>query len=686
MIYGKGDWCSFDRAIEKEWLITNGIGGFASSTVSGANARRYHGLLIAAIRPPTERHLVLSKLDESFSFCGEWQTSAYCLGSFKCGVYLQEGYNYLESFSIDPLPTYHFRIRDIFIEKKICMVYGENTTVVLYNIKGGKKTAQMRIAPLVNFRDYHSCSKKSSMRFSAESEENRVSIRPFDLDKRITLELIALNEDGIGKKGISAGFRMQRDNWFIDMEYPIEKQRGLDCFEDHYIPGYYEIKIEPETEESFAVVTSIEDGRCSKDVRDIIREEELRLRKLSDDSPIDDEFAKRLFRAADAFIVNRESTGSKTIIAGYPWFTDWGRDTMISLPGLTLATGRHSIAKEILGTFSEYIKDGLIPNLFPDAAKAPAYNSADASLWYFEAVWKYVESSGDYEYVNEKIYPGLKEILKAYIYGTHFGIFMDDDCLIHAGSEKVQITWMDAMAGDKVFTPRNGKAVEINALWYNALKIASSLAAEFGSISDGKVSNGLLNQYLSESKFYNSLAEKVKAAFNKTFWNEELKCLYDVVGESGRDASIRPNQVIALSLTHTMPDRERAGQIIEILWDKLYTTFGLRTLSPDSPDYRGTYSGGPYRRDEAYHQGTVWPWLTGQFIEAYLRFNDYSAASRKAARFLLEPFKAHLDESCIGSISEIFDGNDPMLPKGCFAQAWSVAEILRVYLAAMKEE
>ncbi len=661
MILGKNDWSSFERGLEKEWLVTNGLGGFASGAVNGSNARRYHGLLFAAMKPPAERHLVLSKLDESITVDGE----EHEIYSSKSGVYVQRGYHYLENFSADPLPTYHYRVKDIFIEKKICMVQGENTAVIIYKIRGGKKAAEMSITPLVNFRNYHHCAKKENMKFSAEMREKVLLVQPFDLSLRISIECCTGGKVSGGEETsfVEGQFRPDADNWFIDMEYPIERQRGLDCFEDHYIPGTYKFLIQPEAEQIIAFKASVEDKPCGKDPLEIMAEEEARLLHLSDGCPYEDEFAKRLFRAADSYIVRRDSTDSKTIIAGYPWFTDWGRDTMISLPGLTLTTRRFDIAKDILGTFSKYVKDGLVPNVFPDEGRNPAYNSVDASLWYFEAVWKYITSSGDYEYIKTNIYPVLKKIIQAYISGTSFGIFMDRDSLISAGGPKFQITWMDAMSGENVFTPRNGKAVEVNSLWYNALKIMENLAAKYDE----------------DSAQYSELAEKVRDSFGKTFWNEQKQCLYDVVGASRPDDSVRPNQVIALSLTHTMLDREKEELVLETVWDKLYTAYGLRTLSPDSPNYKGIYSEGPYRRDEAYHQGTAWPWLVGHFITAHLKVNEYSDKSRDTALKLLEPFRSHLDDACIGQISEIFDGSDPMFPKGCYAQAWSVAEVLRAY-------
>ena len=368
MILGKAAWTSFDRGLEKEWLVTNGLGGFASGAVNGSNARRYHGLLVAALRPPTERHLVLSKLDESVTLEGE----EHGIYAFKSGGYVQAGYNYLESFSADILPTFHYRVKDIFIEKKICMVQGENTTVIIYKITGGQKAIELKITPLINFRNYHHCSKRKNLKFSTELKEDVLLIQPFDLALKISLECCTDGgEPGGGEALYTAGkFHHAADNWFIDMEYPIERQRGLDCFEDHYIPGTYKFSIQPEKEQIIAFKASVEDKPCEKDPLEIMDEEEVRLLHLSDGCPYEDEFAKRLFRAADSYIVRRDSTDSKTIIAGYPWFTDWGRDTMISLPGLTLTTRRYDTQQGIYSEPSQNMsRTDSYPTCFPILAK-----------------------------------------------------------------------------------------------------------------------------------------------------------------------------------------------------------------------------------------------------------------------------------------------------------------------------
>jgi len=646
--FGKGDWKTFEQGIEKEWLLTNGIGGFASSTIIGANTRRYHGLLVASLNPPTQRHLILSKIDESILIEGRH----YNLYSFKNPDYVMRGYHYLQRFALYPLPQFLYSVEDVFIEKKITLVQGENTAAIVYRILNGRSSIKIKLTPLVNFRDYHQNSSKSYMVFAQESYENRVTINPYNLDLNINLYC----SEGT--------FVKEDDCWFNNMYYPVEAERGLHAVEDHYIPGYFEVELEPGEDRTISFIATVEKKVNSFDGVSLIKNEEDRIQKLMDISGYKDSFALQLVKASDDFIVYRKSTDAKTIIAGYPWFTDWGRDTMIALPGITLATGRFEDAKQILFTFSKYVKDGLVPNTFPDAGEEPHYNSVDAALWYFEAVNKYIDYTDDYDFIEKNIYPVLKNIIHFYINGTAFNIKMDKDFLISAGNEKTQLTWMDAKVGDWVVTPRNGKAVEINALWYNALKIMAKLAGRFGEDTNG----------------YENTAEKVRPSFEETFWNEAGQCLYDVVAEKYKDDKIRPNQILAASLSYPVIVGDKAKKIVDRVRKDLYTAYGLRSLSFFSEQYRGIYVGDQYSRDGAYHQGTVWVWPLGHFITAYVRVYGYTQEGRQIALRFIQPFKDHLRDACIGSISEIFDGNQPLKPRGCFAQAWSVGEILRAYV------
>lgn len=647
MEFGKSYWKSYERGIEREWLLTNGIGGFASSTIIDSNTRRYHGLLIASLKPPASRYLVLSKIDERVTIDGE----IHKISSFRTPDFTSEGFKYLDRFLQNPLPTFVYSVKDIFIEKKISMVYGENTVAIVYKVSNGSSKAVLSLTPLVNFRDYHSNADKQYMNFVQKPEEREVSIVPYNMDMDI-------------KICCSEGKYLPRENdYFCNMDYAIERERGLHATEDHYVPGTFEVEFEPWQEMNISIIATIEKEIRNKDGMDILKKEEKRLNDLAQLSGFEDELAKSLAVAADNFIVHRNLTNSKTIIAGYPWFSDWGRDTLIALPGLTLATKRFEAAKDILLSFSRYVKCGLVPNLLPEDGEEPAYNSVDASLWYFEAVKKYIDYTGDYNFIHENIYDALNEIIEAYKNGTLYRIGMEDDGLITAGNERTQITWMDAKVGDWVVTPRHGKAVEINALWYNALKIFAMLTENRGG----------------DGSSYEQLASKVKESFEEKFWNKEENCLFDVLTNTYNDGSVRPNQIIAVSLSNPVMVGEMAKSVVDKVWKELYTAYGLRSLSPNSKQYVGSYIGDMYRRDGAYHQGTAWAWLIGQFVTAFVRVNGGTKEAKEKAKRFIEPFRDHLRDACIGSISEIFDGNQPLLPRGCFAQAWSVGEILRAY-------
>jgi predicted glycogen debranching enzyme len=646
--FGKADFSTYERGMEKEWLLTNGIGGFSSLTITGANARRYHGLLTAALEPPVERHLIISNLHESVETGG----MVYNLSSFKTNDFTMEGFRYLQRFVQDPVPKFTYNIGDVFIDKKVCMIYMENTVCVIYHVINGSKKLKLEITPLVNFRDYHQNSTRSHMVFESSIVKNGVTVKPYNLDTNI---YILISEGEFFKKD---------DCWFYNMYYSIEAERGLYPTEDHYIPGTFKVTVEPHEEKYISVTASLERDTAIKNGLIVIENEKKRLEKLTAVAGFNDKFASDLAKACDNFIVYRKSTNSKTVIAGYPWFTDWGRDTMISFTGLTLVTGRFDDAREILYTFATREKDGLIPNMFPDKDSEPAYNTVDASLWFFEAVFKYLEYTDDYSFIQENIYDVLKRIIDCYMEGTHYNIHMDRDFLIYAGDANTQLTWMDAQAGGVPVTPRYGKVVEINALWYNALCIMKKLAENYRKNGDK----------------YGKIAENTRKSFLETFWNKDGNYLYDVVTENYKDDRLRPNQIISLSLSYPIIGGQWAKAVLQKVWRKLYTAYGLRTLTPDSPYYQGIYSHDAYTRDISYHQGTVWVWLLGHFITAFVRVNGYDKNTVNRAKKFIEPFKDHLRVSGLGCISEIFDGNEPNLPRGCFAQAWSTAEILRAYI------
>ncbi|MCX7923693.1 MAG: amylo-alpha-1,6-glucosidase [Clostridia bacterium] len=648
MDFGKSSWRTFEQGIQKEWLVTNGIGGFASSTIIGANTRRYHGLLVAALKPPVRRHLIIAGIEEHIEANG----ISYNLYSAETPDNVMKGYLHLHRVTIDPLPLFVYSLKDIFIEKRVCMVYGKNTTVVVYRIINGNGHTKLKLRPLLNFRDHHENSRRSYMDFSQKPRRSGVVVSPASNEVDIS---IYCNE----------GVYVREDNcYFMNMDYAVERERGLPSIDDHYIPGYFEVEVKPGEDKYITVIATTEEEIPDTDGSALIEREQKRIKELIDIAGYKDEFARKLTVAADTFIVHRESTGTKTVIAGYPWFTDWGRDTMIAFTGLTLATRRFQDAKEILYTFSKYVKNGLVPNMFPDEGQEPIYNTVDASMWYFEAVNKYIDYTGDFDFIKLNIYEALKEIIKAYRDGTDFNIKMEGDYLISAGDSRSQLTWMDVKVGNWVVTPRHGKAVEINALWYNALKVMSRLA----------------KKYKDEVSLYDDMASKVKESFEKLFWNEEKQCLYDVVIDEVKDDKIRPNQIFAISLSYPVLEGEWARKVVECVWSELYTACGLRSLAVEDGEYIGIYKGDNIKRDGAYHQGTVWAWPIGYFITAYMRVYGHTERSRSIAMRFIEPFKDHLMDGCMGNISEIFDGNEPLVPRGCFAQAWSVAEVLRAYV------
>jgi predicted glycogen debranching enzyme len=637
----------FEKSSKLEWLETNGIGGFACSTVSGANSRRYHGLLTAATRPPLGRITILSKFEEVLTIDG----TAYDLSSNQYpGKVYPEGHRYLSSFRLDPFPVWTYLIDSVEVERRIFMVHGENTTVcrwkILSRIAGHKSDVTLEIKPLVSFVSYHQLQRQTpDFDTRLQSTENCVLIQPVPNEPEL---FFCHNEAGFKETG----------HWYYGFEYAVEEERGFDFHEDLYQPFTLTYDLSDEA----VVIVSTKQYNHAKAAE--FEESEIdRREKLVEIAEPVDHFRKQLVLAADQFIVERGE--GKTILAGYPWFSDWGRDTMIALPGLTLATNREGIAKNILREFSKHISDGMIPNRFPDEGDTPEFNTVDATLWYFEAIRAYTEKTGDFEFVKEELYGHLAEIIFWHQKGTRFGIKVDDDGLLKAGVPGWQLTWMDAKYGDDVFTPRVGKPVEIQALWYNALEIMKDFARRFGD-GDGK-------------QQYAIMSARAKKTFNKTFWNKEGGYLYDVIGDGFEDDSIRPNQIFAVSLKHSMVSMYRAKKIVQIVEQELFTPLGLRSLAKGNDAYQGIYEGSPFKRDSAYHQGTVWGWLMGAFVESLRRtypkgrkFKQYEARIRRG-------FEEHIREHGIGQISEIFDGDAPHTPRGCFAQAWSVAELLRVF-------
>lgn len=634
---------NFKDAVQHEWLETNGLGGWAGSSIIGAHTRRYHGLLVAAVVPPADRMVLLSKLDETIVTGG----NRIELG---CNLYPgntihPNGHHCLQRFSKDLFPVWVYETDGIRLKKTITMVYGENTTLVIYEILKANKPFRLELLPLVAARGYHSLQHEGpQMHWEAEFNNNVFHTKP---DGKLDLYI----------KVPGAAYQ-HSPRWFKNFQYSIEQYRGLDFEEDLFNHGIFSVELKKG--DKLGVIISTENP-ANKEAVDLLLQEEKRKRNLLKEQP-DNEMVKSLVLAADQFIVNR-GDGLKTIIAGYHWFTDWGRDTMISLPGLTLSTGRLEDARKILSAFAGSVSQGMLPNRFQEK-EPPEYNNVDGTLWYFNAVYKYLQAGGDKKFVLKSILPVLKDIYEWHLKGTRYNIHADSDGLLYAGEKGQQLTWMDARIGDWVVTARMGKPVEIQALWYNAQMILAELLEQ--------------NK---EKASVNEIREKAamtKAAFQQLFWFNEGEYLFDVIDENGHpDSTLRPNQLFALSLPFAiLDDARKARSILKIIEKELYSPVGLRSLSPSHPNYIPVYGGDARHRDAAYHQGTVWSWLWGAYVDALINVNG-EKGKKKAAK-LIRSFQYHLAEAGIGSVSEIFDADLPHHPRGCIAQAWGVAEWLRV--------
>jgi predicted glycogen debranching enzyme len=639
-------------ALRREWLETNGLGGFASSTIVGLNTRRYHGLLIAATKPPVGRLVLLSKLEETVVINGQrFELSA----NQYPGVVHPQGYRYLKRFRLDPFPVFTYEIEGMEIEKLVFMIHGENSTVVQYELhatgkgpasRSASASLHLEVRPLIAFRDYHSTTHQNdALDPRVQSDPGEATVAPYQGQPALH---VAHDADQLDPTHY----------WFRNFEYEVERERGLDFVEDLFSP--FALRFDLTRRTSATVVASME-RRDADRVFDYRQAEINRRKAVLAAPPVEDESVRTLVAAADQYIVARGD--QRTVIAGYHWFGDWGRDTMIALPGLTLVTGRADVAKSILLAFARHVDRGMIPNRFPDAGEQPEYNTVDATLWFFEAVRALLQYTGDYEFIQTNLYDVLTDIIDWHVRGTRYAIRVDQDGLLASGEAGVQLTWMDAKVGDWVVTPRHGKAVEIQALWYNALRVMERLADEFGD-KPGK-------------RRYTEMAPLANKSFNRVFWNDAAGCLYDVVNGDARDGSIRPNQIFAVSLTHTMVSREKAKRVVEVVERDLLTPYGLRSLAPGDLQYRGRYEGNQWSRDGAYHQGTVWAWLMGPFITAYMKLHGRTREGRQKATQWLAGFREHLGDAGLGQVSEIFDGDAPHQPRGCIAQAWSVAELLR---------
>ncbi len=644
---------NLEAALQREWLETNGLGGFASSTIIGLNMRRYHGLLIAATRPPVGRLVLLSKLEETLIVDGrrfELSANQYP------GVIHPQGFQFLTQFRLDPFPVFTYLVEGLEIEKSVFMVHGENSTVIQYRVRVASSPSAhyplttshccLEVRPLLAFRDYHSTTHENgALNPHVRTEAGLAAVSPYD---GLPTLYVAHNAADLEATGY----------WYRNVEYMVERERGLDDVEDLFSPFVLRFDLSHHTHA--AIIASTEPSDISRIVA-LQKTEIERRNAILAASPSDDECVRTLVVAADQFIVARGT--HKTIIAGYHWFTDWGRDTMIALPGLTLVTGRADLTKSILLAFTRYVDQGMLPNRFSDAGEQVDYHTVDATLWFFEAVRALVQYTDDEEFVRVHLYDTLTDIIAWHVRGTRYGIRVEDDGLLAFRDPTVQLTWMDVKIGDRVITPRCGKAVEIQALWYNALCLMERLAHQFGDEGG-------------ETR-YAEIAARAKRSFNRLFWNEAAGCLYDVVDGNTRDGAIRPNQIFAVSLPHTMLSREQARRVVDVVERELLTPYGLRSLAPSDPHYRGRYEGDPRSRDEAYHEGTVWPWLMGPFITAYMKVNGDNKSAHQRATAWLEGFRGYMRNAGLGQVPEIFDGDAPHRPRGCIAQAWSVAELLR---------
>jgi predicted glycogen debranching enzyme len=636
---------NLDAACRREWLETNGIGGFASSTIIGLNTRRYHGLLVAATKPPVGRMVLLSKIEETLVIGGR-RFDLSC--NRYPGVVHPQGYAHLKQFRQDPFAVFVYEVEGVVLEKSVFMIHGENTTVIQYSVAStADLPCTLELRPLIAFRDYHSTTHENgALNPTLQIEPGRVTVSPYQGCPNLCL-------------AHSAADVSREAAWYRNFEYTVEQERGLDYREDLFSPMAMSFDL---SHNANATVVASTEAR-SADVAGRYRAEEVARRNaITSAAPSKEAFVQMLARAADQFVVRR-GTGT-TVIAGYHWFSDWGRDTMIALPGLTLATGRYEDARGMLLAFAESVDRGMLPNRFPDAGETPEFNTVDATLWFFEAVRAFAEHTEDYEFLHTRLYPVLTDIIAWHVRGTRYGIRMDTDGLLLAGEPGVQLTWMDAKVGDWVVTPRHGKPVEIQALWYNALCTMEDLAARFGDEEN--------------ATSYKELADRARSAFGQLFWNESAGCLYDVVSGDSRDGSVRPNQILAVSLFHSMLSGEKARAVVAVVERDLLTPYGLRSLAPSDGEYRGRYEGDPHSRDSAYHQGTVWPWLMGPFLTAYLKVNARSAKARKQAAEWLTEIRRFIQDEGVGQIPEVFDGDAPHRPGGCLAQAWSVGELLRL--------
>ena len=662
------------EALNREWILANGTGGFCSTTIIGANTRRYHGLLVAPLVPPAQRHVLVSKVDESIEING----NTYNLYTNLCKNFISDGYKNLESFEKEILPVFTYKIQDVKIVKTISMIYGRNTVVLQYKIKNGKNKSIFKLAPILNFRDFHKMNTDHNFTLKQECTKNKVRV---EIDGNASIPIYLFTTDGI--------YIEHNNDIFKNMFYLKEEERGFFAEENLIVPGRYEIELKPRELKEITFVASLEDNTEQIDSNKVFKEEIDRVQNIIENTELlknktkltkqekdYNNLMKELIIASDTFVLNRPTFGTHSLIAGFPWFLDWGRDAMISYEGLLLLTKRYDLAREVLLTFTRDVKFGLVPNGYSGFDNRPLYNSADASLLLFEQINKFLQYTKDYEFVRNNLYDKLKDIIENYVKGIDLdnnNIHLNDDGLISSGTPETQNTWMDVKIGNYAVTPRNGKVVEINALWYNALRTLENLAIKF---EDKK-----------QADFCKKMSSKTKKSFQEKFYNKKKKSLYDVLG----DDKIRPNQLFSISTTYPIikPASEIGKTIFKTVKTKLLTKYGLRTLAKGEKGYIPRYEGDVYKRDTAYHQGIVWVWLIGLYADSFKNIIDDEKDRLEKEKLIIEyekfiksvftTFKTEINNpEGIGSISEVYDSQAPFKSGGTFSQAWSVSEILKI--------
>ncbi len=683
MEFGPSAWKTMDSGLAREWLMTNGIGGYASTSLTGSNDRRHHGLLVAAPPGLRDRHMVLAQVSEAVVSAGDYRS----LLSFHTHAQCHRGEEYLRSFVWNGMPHWHYRIGDLSLEKQVVLVHERNIVAVVYRARNGREPVMLHLTPLINFRNHHFLSYNQYAHFETETDGRRVSVRPFGTEDVIRV-------------GCSAGQFVRRDrSWFYNMSYPQERMRGMPDTEDHYIPGSWEISLAPGESATITLVAALDDHPEHLDGDAYVEAEMRRLDALPLQESWRDPFARALALAADQFVVrirdadvrrmlepeagfaahadDHGEDGAVAIIAGYPWLSLWGRDSIIALPGLLLTTGRFREASRLLRSIAASISDGLLANpLLPDR-KVISDSGADGPLWLFEAAWRYHAATGDQETVRD-LMPVLESVVRSHAEQGVQGMRLDTDGFLHVIDGTEPRTWMNARVGNWVVTPRTGKPVEINALWYNALRILARFQSLTGMADHDMGLPGGVDA--------DGLADRIAVSFPDAFWHEPTHCLLDVAGDGLADAAVRPNQVLAFSLSFPVMSGDKACQAMNTVFHDLYVPLGLRSLSPADSRYSGQYAGDQYAREGAMHQGTVWPWLIGPFVTAWRRTHADDPGCRAFLEEVFLPLRDHLAEGGLGSIGQLAEGQYPWRLDGCISQAWSVGEVLRSYMEDYLEE